>query len=277
MVRVPKTVYCSLGVVFSLVFGSSLLFSQQPAASRTKAMSGRNTYNESCAACHGLDAHGSDKAVNIAGGSEAQHFSDAQLSGIIANGLPGTGMPAFRNLTAKQIEGVVSYLRSLQGKGRDQALPGDAKRGREIFFGKGECASCHTVAGHGGFLGPDLTSYAATSSAKGIREEIVKAERTPPAGYRSAVLTTAQGDRLEGLIRNEDNFSVQLQTRDGIFRFFQKSDLRNFERLDHSLMPTDYAQRLTSGELDDLVSFLISVSPEGKAGTARKKEYYEDE
>lgn len=187
-------------------------------------------------------------------------------------------MPAFRSLTAKQIGALVGYLRVLQGKAESRTLPGDAKRGREIFFGKGDCASCHTVAGQGGFLGPDLSAYASTSSAKAIRDEIVKPRRNPAPGYRSAVLTTAQGDRLEGLIRNEDNFSLQFQAKDGSFRFFQKSDLRSFERLDHSLMPTDYGQRLSSAELDDLVKFLVSVSPDAaNTRTARKKGEFDDE
>jgi putative heme-binding domain-containing protein len=234
---------------------------------------GRSTYNGSCAACHGLDGHGSDKAVNIAAGADAQHLSDAQLSGIISNGVPGTGMPAFRLLTEKQIQAVVLYVRSLQGKAQARTVPGDPGRGKTIFFGKGECSSCHMISGEGGFLGPDLSAYASTASATAIRDEIVRSPRIPRPGSRSATLTTAEGERFEGLIRNEDNFSVQLQTKDGRFHFFQRSELRNFDRLETSLMPTDYRERLSSSELNDLVSFLISASPDtAKKRASRKKE-----
>ena len=262
-----------------LVYGVPSSLAQQGAPSKrtvNPASAGRNTFNNSCAGCHGLDGHGSDKAVSIAG-ADAKHLSDAQLSGIIADGLPGTGMPAFRNLTEKQVRAVVLYVRSLQGKAEGQALPGDPTRGREIFFGKGGCSTCHAISGKGGFLGPDLTAYAASALPTAIRDEIVKTQRTPAPTYRPAVLTTYDGRRLEGLIRNEDNFSVQFQTKDGSFHLFQKSELRSFERQDTSLMPTDYGDSLSSSELGDLVNFLVSASPDSaKAVPSRKKEEEDD-
>jgi cytochrome c oxidase cbb3-type subunit III len=281
MSLIRKTSGSLLGiVVVVLVFGLSLSRAQRGSHSKNPGnpgLLGRNTYNNSCAACHGLDGHGSDKAVNIGAGADAQHFSDAQLSGIIANGVPGTGMPAFRNLSAKQVQAVVQYLRSLQGRAESRSLPGDPKRGKALFFGKAECSTCHMISGEGGFLGPDLSGYAATAEPTAIREQIVKTHRTPAPSYRPAVLTTANGERLEGLIRNEDNFSLQFQTKDGSFHFFQKSELRTLERRDSSLMPTDYRDRLSSSELDDLVSFMVSVTPDAsKAGPSHKKKEEDD-
>lgn len=281
MPLIRKTSGLLLGIVLIVLFsGLTLSLAQRGTPSKhgkNPGAMGRNTYNSSCAACHGLDGHGSDKAVNIAAGAGAQHFSDAQLSGIIANGVPGTGMPAFRNLSATQVRAVVQYLRSLQGRSEARTLPGDPKRGKALFFGKGECSTCHAISGEGGFLGPDLSGYAATAEPTAIRDQILKTQRSPAFSYHPAVLTTADGERLEGLIRNEDNFSLQFQTKDGSFHLFQKSDLRNLERRDTSLMPTDYRDRLSSGELDDLVSFLVSVNPgANKAGPSHKKKEEDD-
>jgi len=220
---------------------------------------GGRTFNSTCAGCHGLDGRGSDKGVNIAGNAKLRHFTDSQLSEIISNGVPGTGMPAFHNLSAQQISSLVSHLRILQGKADSRTPPGNAARGKEIFLGKGECSSCHTISGTGGFLGPDLSAYGLGASAKRIRDEILRAERIPPAGYRAAVLTTHDGDRLEGIVRNEDNFSVQVQTKDGTFHFFQKSDLQTVEPVGQSVMPTNYGQRLSPDELNDLVSYLMNA------------------
>jgi hypothetical protein len=36
--------------------------------------------------------------------------------------------------------------------------------------------------------------------------------------------------KYSGRVRNEDNFSLQLQTLDGAFHLFMKSELRSFER-----------------------------------------------
>jgi cytochrome c oxidase cbb3-type subunit III len=222
---------------------------------------GGRAFDSTCAGCHGLDGRGSDKGINIAGSAKVRHFTDAQVSEIISNGVAGTGMPAFHNLSARQISSLVTYLRILQGKVDAGTPPGNAVRGRAIFFGKAECSSCHTISGEGGFLGPDLSVYGSVASAKRIRGEILRTERIPPAGYRSAVLTTRDGDRLEGVIRNEDNFSVQLQTKDGNFHFLQKSDLQALEPLGQSMMPANYRQLLTAEELDDLVSYLMNAGP----------------
>jgi cytochrome c oxidase cbb3-type subunit 3 len=240
--------------------------------SQAALAAGRSIFNSSCAGCHGLDGGGSDKAVNISTDTNAQQLSDAQLSGIISNGIPETGMPAFRKLTQEQVRAVIGYVRALQGKGETRGLPGDAKRGKEIFFGKGDCSSCHTISGKGGFLGPDLTEHESNASANAIRDEIVRTPRVPSSGYRMAVLTTSNGNRLEGLVRNEDNFSVQLQTKDGSFHLLKKAGLRDFEPLDKSLMPANYRERLNDGELNDLVSYLMATSSTSKAVTPPKKE-----
>ena len=75
------------------------------------------------------------------------------------------------------------------------------------------------MSGEGGFAGRDLSTYGSDLPAKAIRDEIVKSNRVEPAGYRSAALVTKDGNRVEGVIRNEDNFSVQFQTKDGGFHF----------------------------------------------------------
>ena len=98
-------------------------------------------------------------------------------------------------------------------------------------------------------------------SAKAIRDQIIQPVRNVPAGYRAATLTTRAGDRLEGIIRNEDNFSVQLQAKDGSFHFFEKSELRTLEPLSQSLMPTNYSERISADGLNDLVSYLMNAAP----------------
>ena len=277
MLAILKSSFLLLGCcLFLWAVNIAYSLAQESSSSDLPAISlemGRDTYNTSCAGCHGLDGRGSDKAPNISGSAKVQHLSDAQLSNIISNGISGTGMPAFRNLNEKQTRAVVGYLRSLQGKREARTPLGDAGKGNQIFFGKGECSSCHMLSGKGGFLGPDLSSYGANASAKEIRDEITKSKRFPAPGYRSAVLTTSEGDRIEGLIRNEDNFSIQFQSKDGGFHFFQKSELRSLDRIETSLMPTDYKERLSSTELNDLASYLMAASPDAnKAGNSRKKQ-----
>lgn len=185
-------------------------------------------------------------------------------------------MPAFHSLGTTEVQALVSYVRALQGKSDDRVVPGNAANGKKIFFGKGECSSCHAVAGQGGFLGPDLTTYGATSSSKQILDAILNANRIVPSGYKSAAATTRDGTRIDGVVRNEDNFSVQLQTQDGAFHFFQKSDLQKLEYSNQSIMPSNYAQRLSQDELNDIVSFLMGANPPHDKNTSKKTKTEDD-
>lgn len=267
-----------LAISFVLTL-SQISFSQatQKSAHGSKSIpaAGQNIYNSECSACHGLDGHGSDKAVNISTNSKAQRLSDAELANIVSNGISEAGMPSFPSLSAHQVREIVNYLRFLQGKGDARIVPGDPKRGREIFFGKGDCGSCHMILGQGGFLGPELTNYAATASADGIRDEIIKTRRTPSHGRRIASVTTLKGDRIEGIIRNEDNFSVQLQTKDGSFHFFSRAEIQGYENLPGSFMPSNYGERLTQSEINDLVNYLITTPDPSKAPQSKTKGDFE--
>jgi cytochrome c oxidase cbb3-type subunit 3 len=222
---------------------------------------GQITFSASCAGCHGLDGRGSEKAPNIAGNVKVQHLTDAQLSDIISNGIPGTGMPPFRSLSPAQVRSIVGYLHTLQGRVKARALPGDPGEGKKVFFGKGECSTCHTISGEGGFLGPDLSTYGSAMSADAILKSILNQSRIIPSGYKPATVTTRDGTRVEGVVRNEDNFSVQLQTKDGSFLFLQKADVQSLEYATQSLMPINYGDRLSHSELNDLISFLMSATP----------------
>ena len=233
---------------------------------------GKSLFTTTCAGCHGLDGRGAERAPNIAHNPRVQHLSDSQIARIISDGITGTGMPGFHTLKDEQVRAIVAYLRILEGKQQAQSLPGDAATGQQIFVGKGECSSCHTISGQGGFMGPDLSSYASNLSTKEILQGITNKDRIVPTGYKSAVAVTRDGERVEGIVRNEDNFSVQLQAKDGSFHFFQKTDLQNLQYLGAPLMPTNYAERLTQSELNDLASYLMTASSQGQMQAQKIRE-----
>lgn len=227
-------------------------------------LSGEKTFTSTCSGCHGLDGRGGERAPAIAGSAHVQRLSDAELANLIANGVPGTGMPAFHSLSKADVNALVGYIRSLEGGSDSRTPSGDPHRGEAIFFGKAVCSSCHTIGGKGGFIGPDLSSYGSKISAKAIRDAIVATNRIVPQGYKLATMLTVDGHTVEGIVRNEDNFSVQLLTLDGNFHFFDRSDLKKLDYADRSVMPANYGERLSRSELDDLVSYLMSLGSRGK-------------
>jgi putative heme-binding domain-containing protein len=224
------------------------------------AARGQQTFASTCANCHGLDGRGSERAPNIAENPKAQHLSDAQIAHIIENGIPGTAMPAFHSLETSAIKAVVTYLRTLQGSKQALNLPGDPVRGETIFFGKGKCSDCHMMVGKGGFIASDLSAYARTHALEQIRSAVTSPAPGNDRQARLVTATTRAGAKVVGRIRNEDNFSAQLQTLDGTFVSLSKADLEGLEYSAQTLMPSDYGSTLTPAELDDVVSYLMRVA-----------------
>jgi cytochrome c oxidase cbb3-type subunit III len=208
-----------------------------------------------CASCHGSDGTGGKAPSLLAPNIIA--LSDAELIKVVHDGT-AAGMPSFAGLGDANIAAVVRYLRTLQGQGGTagaEAVTGDAAAGRALYFGKAECASCHMIQGKGGFIASDLTAYGRSHGAKAIAEAIVKPDNPPES--RVVEVRTKSGVKLSGVVRNEDNFNIVLQTEDGRFHFLSRSDLADVHTTDHSLMPEDYGARLTPEELNNIVSFLI--------------------
>jgi cytochrome c oxidase cbb3-type subunit III len=236
------------------------LQTQAQRAHPPSATHGQPIFVSSCAGCHGLDGRGGERGPNITGSAKVQRMSDAQILRIVSDGISGTGMPAFHSLSETERQAVVAYLRTLQGRSRIVAAPGNAVAGKALFSGKAGCSGCHMVGGEGGFLGSDLSSYARGKSVQQIRNAILNSGLEPDSRKKVATAVTRDNQTLSGVIRNQDNFSVQLQTRDGAFHLLQKSDLASLNIGPQSVMPSDYKQKLNATELDDLVSYLMNAA-----------------
>ncbi len=242
---------------------------KQSAAAQPASRHGEKLFAASCAGCHGLDGRGGERAPSIAAG-HVQRLSDVQIFGIVQHGITGTGMPSFHSLADSEINSVVAYLRTLQGTKGTFKLPGDPVRGKAIFFGKAECAGCHMAAGQGGFIASDLSGYARTHSADETRGAITSPNPNGDRPAKTATVTTRDGGKYVGRVRNEDNSSLQLQTLDGAFLSLDKATIRGVEYSAQSMMPSNYGSTLSSDELNDLFSYLMSVANSSESGTPKK-------
>ena len=240
----------------------------KPAASRA---AGQQIFASACASCHGLDGRGGERAPNIAQAAAVQRLSDQELARIVTEGVTGTGMPAFHSLGSAGISAVVKYLRVLQGRGQPSTLPGVAERGQTLFFGRAGCSSCHMIGGQGGFLGSDLSGYGKTHNVDETREAILKPGRASAQPAKNAVVTTKDGTRIEGIVRNEDNFSIQLQSKDGTYHFIDKADAQDVQYDPVPVMP-NYETTLSRSDLNDIVSYLVTAAKNSKAETASEQE-----
>jgi putative heme-binding domain-containing protein len=220
---------------------------------------GQSQFETSCAVCHGLDGGGGEHAPSIGRGSAAKSKSDPELVRILRDGLPEKGMPPFNSLGGLRLRSVVHYLRFLQAKNESQPVAGNPEHGRQLFFGQGECANCHAVHGDGHFLSTDLSDFALDHEPSDIRAAIINPKEEAPVHTLAHVMTNT-GQEFAGIIRNESNSSLQLQNADGQFYLLMKSALRSVKRSAAPAMP-DYRNRLSTAEIDDLVSYIVQQSP----------------
>lgn len=245
---------------------------QSQARSAPALDAGRQIFTTTCAACHGLDGRGGEHAPNIATRADVRRFTDQQLFHVVHDGAASGAMPAFGStFTAAQIRAVVQYLRALQGAQSAAKLPGDPQAGEALFFGKAGCSGCHLVQGQGGFIASELTDYASSKSPEEIRSAIISPSVDARRRDRLATVTTISSETLQGIVRNEDNFSLQLQALDGSYHLLDKSDIRSVAYDANSLMPSDYETKLSSVEIDAIVSYLMSSASTASAGNPQPR------
>ncbi len=231
---------------------------------------GRVHYMASCARCHGVNGGGGE-GPPLARSQLPRARDDAALLRIVREGISGTAMSGSWWLSDGESEAVVAYVRSLAPSGPEgvEALTGDPTRGRALFESEG-CARCHTVGGYGTARGPDLTTVGARRGAAHLREAIVDPAAAFPRGltampsdfadYLVVRVVDARGEELRGMRMNEDSYSIQIKDARGNLHSFYKPALRELEReFDRSLMQS-YADRLTEDQIEDLVSYLASLT-----------------
>jgi SAM-dependent methyltransferase len=88
--------------------------------------------------------------------------------------------------------------------------------------------------------------------------------------YLTVVVTTAGGDRIEGIALNEDDLSIQVRDAQGNPRSFLKQNLQDVHREERSLMPS-YAGRLSAVEITKLVDYLQSLKGSSEPATRTRQ------
>ena len=131
----------------------------------------RQTYAKLCAGCHGADARGSQQGPGLAGNPGVRRRSPQNLRNVILKGIPAAGMPPFE-LPAPTIDALAALVASFNASAGDTTVPGDRAAGKEFFFGRGHCASCHMVFGDGAPSGPDLSNVALDRTVDQLREAL---------------------------------------------------------------------------------------------------------
>jgi putative heme-binding domain-containing protein len=217
---------------------------------------GARVYGALCFGCHGPTGAGVG-GIDLRQGPLPRASTDAALTTLLANGIPGTGMPSFR-LDPGDARTLVAFVRSGFDANPATMPPGDSTRGQAIFEGKGACLTCHRVEARGRDVGPDLTDIGRARGAASIQRAMIDPTGSMFPINRPVRAVTRDGRVINGRRLNEDTYTVQIITAEGQLISLVKTELREWSVSQTSPMPS-FKDTLTPGELIDLVAYVSSL------------------
>jgi putative heme-binding domain-containing protein len=231
---------------------------------------GASLFRANCSPCHGLNAHGGGRGPDLSSGRWTHGSTDDEILRTISQGVPGTEMPA-NALEDSEIRTIIAYLRALAPP-RNISVAGDPAKGKKIFFGDVGCSTCHMVEGVGGVLGPDLSRVGAARSVSYLVDSIRDPDKELSSGmtdpnnhyglplvYDTVTVVTTSGEKIIGVARNEDTYSIQMITMAQQLQSFLKRDLKEVSHQRRSLMPPYSEDALDAARLQDLISYLETL------------------
>ena len=217
---------------------------------------GRKQFAALCAGCHGVDGGGGEYGPNIVDMRRFGQRSSRDVAEVIKNGIEDSGMPAFP-LPEKEIDALVAFVHSLRAPAAEHPAAGDVAAGERYFFGNGNCFTCHMVKGRGGNLGPDLSNIGKQRRLAEIRQALRNPAANIAQGYRAVTLRLRDGSTVRGLVKNESNYDLQLQTLDGGLRLLDREQIAEEMHDPSPLMP---AAKGTDEELGNVVAYLSRLA-----------------
>jgi len=224
--------------------------------SREDVEAGQRLYGPQCQVCHGATGDGVP-GIDLRLGRFRRSASDEDLARVITSGVPGTGMPAFA-LRPAELVGVIAFIRAGFDPGSAAVRVGDAARGRALFTGKADCASCHRVNGVGPRLAPDLSDIGAIRTLAALQRALLTPTESLLPIHRPVRVVTKDGRTLRGRRLNEDTYSVQLIDDQENLHSLDKAELRELTVETTAAMPS-FAERLAADELADVIAYLVSL------------------
>jgi putative heme-binding domain-containing protein len=259
-------VWCAGLLLVAWVAPIASVAAQEHSYTQADIENGSRLYQSSCAGCHGP---GGDMVpgIDLLRNQFHRATSDVDIIRIIQTGIPGTTMPP-SSFTERDAGAIVAFLRSAAPAGspgpgfgsRGPAIVprGDMAKGRALFTGKGQCATCHRVNAVGPRVAPDLTDIGTIRQPQELQQKILDPNSLVRPTNRVVEVAMNDGSKITGHLLNQDTFTIQmLDSRERLVSV-ARTDVREVTFLKNSPMPS-YRDKLTSDEVDDLVAYLISL------------------
>jgi mono/diheme cytochrome c family protein len=262
-----------------LTFLAAFLTAQQPSGASGRsgrpaippidtavADRGQQVYAANCASCHGPDARGTARGVDLVRAFTVRlDPTGAQLGPFLASGHKNNLVPPIP-LTATQVSDIAMYLRvriEFATSGRGNVAPslvvGNAKDGEAYFNGEGKCSTCHSVTG-------DLKGIGSRYSATMLQNRIVLPRGRGPAGRgdppepaRTVTITLGDGSTLSGTLVTISDFLVTYRDSSGILHTVTRNGTLPKVTV-HDILQAhiDNMRRMTTKQMHDLTAYLMT-------------------
>ncbi len=146
---------------------------------------------------------------------------------------------------------------------------GNWEAGRGLFNGKAACATCHELRGEGKRVGPELGNLIHRDYASVLADLAEPNATINPDGV-GYVVTMKDGSTIVGTRLGEAAYELQIAQVGGAVAKLKKSDIAKTEPMSVSLMPAGLEKNLSTTELRDLMTFLLTTPAASGTSPARQ-------
>jgi putative heme-binding domain-containing protein len=255
MPRLFALTLVSLTVSIAAPGAAQQISQDHPGYTQAEIDAGSRVYSTQCQQCHGPNGD-QITGIDLRRRIFKRVNTDEDLATIVTSGVPTAGMPPFK-LQPAELTGIVAFIRA----GFDTSASvkiGDAARGKTIFDGKGNCASCHRVSGRGPRVAPELSDIGLARTPAALQRSILDPSSAMLPINRPVAIVMKDGNRVAGRRLNEDTATVQVIDSEERLRSLDKRDIRTMTVETRSPMPS-YAKTLSQDEVADLVAYLLTL------------------
>ena len=156
------------------------------------------------------------------------------------------------------------------GKGKQEKpweppIVADAAAGEKLFFdinGPAGCAKCHTIMNRGNTVCPNLTGIGGVQKPEYFVESVLQPSAVIVNGYETVLLEDTYGIIYTGIIKRDTEYEIDIAVDEGgpeiSIITILKEDIEFMDKQEVSMMPGNFAEMLSTKQLYDIVSFLIS-------------------
>ncbi|MBX9688054.1 MAG: cbb3-type cytochrome c oxidase subunit I [Candidatus Obscuribacterales bacterium] len=152
---------------------------EEPVQLAAAVKSGSALFKENCSSCHGATGRGDGPAAALLMPPPAdltvKEISRERMSFVLANGVYGSSMPAWRDLPESKLSALATYVQTLSkvSASQSQDSPALSREAAKLLYSK-NCVSCHGADGGGN--GPVAAALApAPTNFKQVRPSKARA------------------------------------------------------------------------------------------------------